>query len=92
MIKIIGDSSTGKTGRLFLLAKENNGIIVCKNSESMRVKSHAYGITGIDFINYETYIEHMKYTQPNTRPVYIDDISDFLRVYNKNIAGYTETV
>ena len=27
MIKIVDNSSTGKTGRLFLLAKENNGII-----------------------------------------------------------------
>ena len=92
MIKIIGDSSTGKTGRLFLLAKENNGIIVCKNSESMRVKAHAYGITGIDFIDYVTYIQHTSRDQYNTKPVYIDDMSEFLRVYNKNIAGYTETV
>lgn len=92
MIKIIGDSSTGKTGRLFLLAKENNGIIICKNSENMRIKAYSYGLTGIDFINYEAYIENMKRAEPNNRPVYIDDMSEFLRAYNKNIVGYTETV
>lgn len=92
MIKIIGNSSTGKTGRLFLLAKENNGIIVCKNSETMRVKAHSYGIAGIEFVDYETYVRSMLHDIRNTKPVYIDDMSEFLRVCNKNIVGYTETV
>ena len=92
MIKIIGASSTGKTGRLFLLAKENNGIVVCKNPEAMKTKSLSYGLTGIDFISYEAYIEHVKYAQNNTRPIYIDDMSEFIKVYDKNISGYTEIV
>ena len=93
IIKIVGNSSTGKTGRLLLLAKENNGIIVCKNSENMRIKAHSYGLTGIDFINYEAYIEYIRYPhRDNGRPVYIDDMNEFLKVYDNNISGYTETI
>ena len=87
MIKIIGTTSTGKTGRLLLLAKENNGIIVCKNPDKMREKAHAYGLTGIEFIGYGDYIFIPK---DNDKPVYIDDLSEFLKVYDKNITGYTE--
>lgn len=91
MIKIIDKSSTGKTSNLFLLAKENNGIIVCKHPESMIVKAHSYGLKGIDFISYDEYINSM-YRQDNTRPIYIDDMSEFIKAYDKNISGYTETI
>ena len=87
MIKITGSSSTGKTTRLLLLAKENNGIIVCKNIYKMRNKAYMYGLTGIDFISYNDYICIPK---DNTRPIYIDDLSEFLKVYDNNIIGYTE--
>ena len=92
MIKIIGNRSTGKTSRLLLLAKEINGIIVCKNVDKMRDRSYKYGLTGIDFISYQTYIEQLKNGQNDSRPIYIDDLSDFLRVYDKNISGYSEIV
>lgn len=35
-----------------LLAKEYNALFVCANPKAMEVKSHAYGITGIQFISY----------------------------------------
>ena len=91
IIKITGNVSTGKTSRLLLLAKENNGIIVCKNTVRMSEKAHVYGLTGIEFISYDTYIENMKHIHSNTRPVYIDDMSEFIKVYDSNVSGYTET-
>lgn len=98
MIKIIGECSTGKTGRLFLLAKENNGIVVCKNPESMRVKAHTYGLSGIEFMSYNDYIiTNFKFNnQPGLlnierKPVYIDEIGEFIKVYDNTVLGYTET-
>ena len=52
MYRIIDGRSSGKTGRLMLLAKEKNAAIACSNPSAMRQKAYAYGITGIDFISY----------------------------------------
>ena len=51
MYKIIDERSSGKTSRLMLLAKENNGVIVCHAPQAMQEKAYGYGITGIDFIS-----------------------------------------
>ena len=48
MYRIIEGRGTGKTLRLMLLAKENNGVIVCSNPHAMRQKAIAYGLTGFD--------------------------------------------
>ena len=53
MYTIIDKRGTGKTSRLLLLAKENNGIIICQNPPLMQKKAYGYGITGIDFMSYE---------------------------------------
>lgn len=93
MIKIIDRRGTGKTSRLFLLAKANNGVIVCKNPNRMREKAYAYGITGLDFISYTDYIwgEEEIENIIQDRPVYIDELSTFMRVWDERIAGYSES-
>ena len=59
MYRIIGCCRNfGKSFLLMLLAKENNGYYVCSNPYSMREKAKAYGITNINFISYEDYINH----------------------------------
>lgn len=84
MYRIIDGRGTGKTSRLLLLAKENNGVIVCKDPLAMREKAYRYGITGIDFISYREFIhKHL------TQPVYIDEIDLFLQILNINVDGYT---
>jgi len=60
MIRIIDSRSSGKTMRLMLLAKENNGIIVCSNPYLMREKALRYGLTGIDFISYNDFIQSIE--------------------------------
>ena len=90
MIKIIGNSSTGKTGRLLLLAKENDAIIVCKDVEHMRQRAHKYGLNGIEFISYDDYITYSK-VRIYKKPIYIDNLSEFLRALDTNIESYTET-
>lgn len=60
MYRIIDGRGTGKTSRLLLLAKENDGIVVCVSPNAMREKSYRYGITGIEFISYEDFIKNIE--------------------------------
>lgn len=85
MYKIIDNRSTGKTGRLLLLAKENNGIVVCKDPLHMRERALSYGLTGIYFLSYEDF----SFTRYYDRPIFIDEVEDFLKFKNKSIEGYT---
>lgn len=85
MYRIIDKRATGKTSRLMLLAKEQNGIVVCKDPIAMRKKAYDYGIVGIDFISYFDF-KPMHYYD---RPVFIDEIDLYFRHLNKDIAGYT---
>lgn len=93
MYRIIDKKASGKTSRLLLLAKENNGIIVCKNPEKMREKAYSYGITGIDFVSYSDF----DYDVSNShgagtnygKPVYIDELEHYLAFLQYNIQGYT---
>lgn len=75
MYRIIGGRSSGKTMNLMLLAKETGSAIVCSNPAAMRAKSHAYGLTGIDFISYE---DLMSGECENTN-VMIDEIEEFIK-------------
>ena len=86
MYRIIDNRATGKTSRLMLLAKEQNGIIVCKDPIAMRKKAYDYGIVGIDFIPYHLYLPNER---NNERPVFIDELELYLKSWNKNIQGYT---
>ena len=85
MYRIIDSASTGKTSRLLLLAKENEGVVVCLNPIKLRQKAYNYGITGVCIISYEDYMNH-NYT---SNKVFIDDVEDFLRFQNPDVAGYT---
>ena len=85
MYKIIDKRATGKTSRLMLLAKEQNGIIVCKEPMLMRQKAYDYGIVGIDFISYYDF----KPTYNYDKPVFIDEIDLYFRHLNRAIQGYT---
>lgn len=87
MYRIIDNRSTGKTSRLLLLAKENNGIIVCFDPNRMRQKALNYGITGIDFLSYEEYAYTDNYDR--NKPIYIDDLDLFLKKFDYSINGYT---
>lgn len=90
MKRIIDSRATGKSGRLMLLAKEDNGIIVCGNPNAMRDKAYRYGITGIEFISYAEYMHHkVEYTH---RKVYIDELEIFINHCCGNLSGYTLSV
>lgn len=88
MYKIIDNRGSGKTSRLMLLAKENNGIFVCANPDAMKVKSRAYGLVGFDIISYYDFTEHKYDTH---KPVFIDELDRFVEYQNGKLNGYTIT-
>lgn len=86
MYRIIDKRSSGKTSRLMMLAKENNGIIVCGNPQAMKNKANSYGIMGIDFISYNQYLNK---DFDLTKNIFIDEIELLMKFLNFNIEGYT---
>ena len=87
MYRIIDERGSGKTGRLFLLAKDNDGIIACANPNAMRVKAERYGIFGIDFISYNELLEKGPTVKEN---IFIDELEVFVRYAIQNgFMGYT---
>lgn len=89
MNRIIDKRNTGKTSRLFLLAKENNGVIVCSNPKVMKEKAYAYGLVGIDFISYEQYLYQSPEAYDASKPIYIDELERLLTLYDPQISGYS---
>lgn len=83
MYRIIDGRGSGKTGRLMLLAKEHNGVLVCANPYAMREKAHGYGLTGFDIISYEDY-RNKDYDR--SKPVFIDELDLF---FDTGLMGYT---
>lgn len=89
MYKIIDGRGSGKTSRLMLLAKENNGVFVCANPDAMKVKAHAYGLVGFDIISYYDFIERKYDTH---KPTFVDELDCFVRSLSNNLQGYTITI
>jgi hypothetical protein len=92
MIKVIDKKATGKTGRLLLLAKEQNGVVVCNNPDKIRAKAHNYGIVGVDIVSYEEYIDFLDDCGNDilvNRPIFIDELDNLLRQLDINIKGYS---
>jgi len=91
MYRIIDKRGNGKTSRLMLLAKENNGIVVCANPDAMRVKAQSYGFDDIEFISYWTYIEDTKGWNATRKPIFIDELENFTMATCGKITGYSLT-
>ena len=91
MYRILDTKGSGKTSRLMLLVKENNGILVCSDPHSMRVKAHSYGLTGFDIISYS---EFQNKDYDTTKSCYIDELETYVRFMNQgvHIGGYTLSV
>lgn len=86
MYQVIDKRGTGKTSRLMLLAKENNGVFVCANPHAMTTKAHAYGLTGFDIISYNDYTKH---NYEYGKPVFIDELDYYVKSLGNNISGYS---
>ena len=93
MYQIIDKKCSGKTSRLLLLAKEKNGVVVCKDPAKMKEKAYGYGITGIDFISYDDFDYDVSNSHSSGtgygKPVFIDELDKYLDYLNYDIQGYT---
>ena len=76
MYRIIDGRGTGKTSRLFLLAKEAGVPIICQCPQDMRERAYSYGITGIDFISYQEAITAGDKSDA-AKEVFVDNIEQF---------------
>lgn len=85
MFRIIDDKATGKTGRLMLLAKEHDGILVCSDPHCMRQKAHAYGLTGFDIISYYDYHDN---NYNKHKPIFVDELETYIKHYGR-LDGYS---
>ena len=87
MYRIIDSRGNGKTLRLMLIAKETGAAYVCTNPEAMRNKAYSYGITGINFISYNDFVE---YSYPKEQEIVIDDLEKFaISIGNGRLIGFT---
>ena len=96
MIKIIDKRGTGKTSRLLLVAKENDGIVVCRNENALRQKAIRYGITGVTFLSYGDYIDQVVdgvgEEMDKNKPIYIDEMSSFMKFFDEHFQGYSDNL
>ena len=89
MYQIIDKRGNGKTSRLMLLVKENNGILVCSNPEAMKVKADAYGFHDLEIISYLEYIQEIHSFH---KPIFIDELENFVNILSYyQLAGYSLT-
>ena len=94
MYRIVNNKASGKTHQLMELAKANNAIFVCSNPRAMEAKAHAYGIVGIEFVDYYAFLDHVGKDATN---YVIDEIETFFAYACKfhgmlgELIGYTLT-
>ena len=92
MYRIIDKRGTGKTSRLLLLAKENNGIVVCMSPDKLIRQANKYGITGLTFISYAEFIHCAK--EISNEQIFIDDLECLMSYivkinFSSELKGYT---
>lgn len=91
MYRIIDNKASGKTRRLMEIAKENKAIFVCSNPRAMEAKAHAYGIVGIEFIDYFTFLDDKGKEPANYVVDEIEMLLHYMFGMNRNLTGYTLT-
>lgn len=84
MYHIIDKTGTGKTNKLIHIAKIENAPVICADPDKMRKRAYDYGITGVDYISYEEYL--------NNPSSYERVLIDNLDKCYPNIIAYTSTV
>lgn len=94
MIKVIGPRSTGKTTKLFELARKNNAMILTSNSRALREKAKSLGYRDLEIIGFGD-LDNDNFSLGKN--VFIDNIdsvcSNLLnKFYGLETAGFSITV
>ena len=93
MINIIGPRGSGKTTRLFKIAKENDGIILTFNSRALREKAKSLGYKDLEIIGFGD-LDRDNFSLG--KDVYVDNIDyvcNYLlnKFYGLELAGFSVT-
>ena len=91
MYRIIDSKASGKTRQLMEIAKENKAIFVCSNPRAMEAIAHAYGIVGVEFIDYFTFLDDKGKEPANYVVDEIEMLLHYMFGMNRNLTGYTLT-
>ena len=94
MIKVIGPRGTGKTTKLFELARKNNAMILTSNSRAMREKARSRGYEDIEIIGYGDLDNDDYSLNKNVLVDNADDVLNYLmnKFYSIKVIGYTATI
>ncbi len=87
MYRVIDKRGTGKTGRLFLIAKDTNATIVCSNPAMMQDKALRYGFKNLNFMSYADFVNHYQ-GRSSEQKFLIDEIEVLVRGLG-NVIGYS---
>lgn len=77
MYRIIDGKGTGKTSRLFLIAKEEDATVVCFDPDVLREKAYRHGIVGLDFVSFYDFTH--KPEEYVNKKVVIDELEKFIQ-------------
>lgn len=85
MFVVSGGKGIGKTKLLLEKVKEEDAILVCKDTFYMRERAYSYGIVGINIMSYEDFcrLDDIK------EPVYIHNLNEYLKYCCPTVAGYS---
>ena len=91
MNKIIDKTGTRKTFKLMKIAQKENAVFVCANPYTMKEKALAYGILGLEFLDYNDF--HKNFCMDSSQRKYvIDELENYIYFLNSNLIGYTLTI
>ena len=86
MYRVVDKRGSGKTSRLILLAKENDGIVASHCPKYIIEKANYFGIQGIKVCSYQELLDK---DYDTTLPVFIDDLELFAKFSVAKLGGYS---
>ena len=87
MYRVIDKRGSGKTGRLFLIAKDTGATIVCSNPAMMQDKALRYGFKDLNFMSYADFVNFYK-GRGYSQKFLIDEIELLVKCLG-NVIGYS---
>ena len=87
MYRVIDKRGSGKTGRLFLIAKDTGATIVCSNPAMMQDKALRYGFKDLNFMSYADFVNCYK-GRGYSQKFLIDEIESLVKCLG-NVIGYS---
>ena len=94
MIAIMQERNSGKSRKLLELAAEHDATVVTQNKRALKEKAKAYGIKGIDIIDYD---DLWNDNYDIYKPIFIHNGDKMLahlfdKFYNLKVAGFSATI